>query len=232
MIEIKAKACKGIGKAIGVLGCGISIKHRTYGLCNKCLHDFLFNTDAGKMHFHKISMQAKLVVRKEVRKKDTETRKQLDGIPKQKKILEKEINSISRLIDKGSGCISCGGQTTPQGGHYHTVKSNGSIRYNLHNIHLQDYNCNCEKGGNIHYYDLGIIDRYGNKYWEYVKFSVVKEYPLIKFSMQDLEEAILKARKIKKDLEKSNMIFNSEQRIILRNKFNKMIGIYVELNYI
>lgn len=227
MIEIKPKPCKGIGKANGVNGCGKVTRQRTYGLCSNCLHDFLFETDAGKIQFQKISLKAKTIVKSKNKKETAEKRKKLDGVPKLKKVLEKQINAIARLIDRGSGCISCNGKTTPQAGHYHTVQSNGSLRYNLHNLHLQDYSCNCEKSGNIHQYDLGLRNRYGLEYWEYVKFEIVQKYPLIKMSFSEYEDKIEIAKNIVKGLEKTDMLFNPEQRIMLRNKYNKMLGIYL-----
>jgi hypothetical protein len=232
MIEIKKKPCKGIGKAKSVTGCGKETYARKWGLCSDCLHDFLFTTDAGKLEFSKISLQAKKTVIVKEKKKDQELRKKLDGVKSLKKDLEKEVNAIARLIDSGSGCISCGGQTTPQAGHYHTVQSNGSLRYNLHNLHLQDYNCNCEKSGNIHEYDLGLMNRYGREYWEYVKFQIVKEYPLVKLTATEYEDAIQKARQIKKELQSNPMTYTATNRIFLRNKINKRLGIYKEFNYI
>jgi hypothetical protein len=227
MIEIKIKPCKGIGKANGVNGCGKQIKQRTYGLCNSCLHDFLFETDAGKIQFEKISIKSKSIIKTKNQKETAQKKKVLDGIPKLKKTLETQINTIARLIDKGSGCISCGGQTTPQAGHYHTVQSNGSLRYNLHNLHLQDYSCNCEKSGNIHQYDLGLRERYGLDYWEFVKFEMVKKYPLVKMTFEEYEDKIQIAKTIVKGLEKTEILFNNEQRIMLRNKYNKLLGIYL-----
>lgn len=142
------------------------------------------------------------------------------------KLLEKEINHIARLIDFGSGCISCGGHTTPNGGHYHSVKSNGSIRFNLDNIHLQDYNCNGNKGANIPMYDLGLIERYGKQYWEYVKFDIVRLFPLLKMAKNDYHEKIKIARSIVKHLKLENKTYNTTERLELRKKFNAMIGIY------
>jgi len=159
-----------------------------------------------------------------------ETKKQREsivGIPELKKLLEAQINTICREIDKGSGCISCGGHTTPQSGHYHTVQSNGSIRFNLFNVHLQDFNCNCAKGGNLHNYDLGLIKMYGKEYWEYVKFELPKLYPVLKLNKPELLEAIPKARELVKRLKKANITHSSEQRIRLREEYNKFIGIYV-----
>lgn len=142
------------------------------------------------------------------------------------KQLEKPINKIACLIDKGSGCVSCNGQTTPQGGHYHSVQSNGSIRFNLDNIHLQDYNCNCRKGANTHKYDLGLIERYGKEYWEYVKFGIVSKYPLLKMHQNEYQEKINIANSIVKWLQLQNRTYDAKERIELRVKYNNEIGIY------
>lgn len=234
MIENKPKPCKGIGKAIGVSGCGEKSIQRKFGLCPSCLSDFLFGTDAGKMIFHKQTLpKAKSRIetnvkreKSEQKKKDKEVKKKLEGLPPLRKQLEKWCNKICCLIDNGSGCISCNGKTTPQAGHYHTVKSNGSIRYNLHNLHLQDYNCNCAKGANIPAYDEGLLQRYGRRYWEYVKFDIVRLYPLIRMKEYEYIEKIETARKIANRLEKSGLTFTPAQRILLREKYNREIGIY------
>jgi hypothetical protein len=149
------------------------------------------------------------------------------GIPGYKKDLEKEINKICCLIDFGSGCISCNGHTTPQAGHYHTVNSNGSIRYNLDNLHLQDYNCNHEKSGNIHQYDCGLIERYGMPYWGYVKFDIVRKYPLIKMTLSEYKEKIEIAKSIVKELKYENKTYTPQERLALRQEYNEKIGIYI-----
>jgi len=151
----------------------------------------------------------------------------LTGIPELKKLLESQINAICRLLDKDSGCVSCGGHTTPQAGHYHSVQSNGSIRFNLFNVHLQDFNCNCAKGGNIHNYDLGLIKMYGKEYWEYVKFELPLKYPILKLTKPELEEAIKNAKEVLKNLKKANITYSVEQRKRLREEYNQKIGIYL-----
>lgn len=228
MIQPKEKLCKGINKARMVKGCGKPTKYKTYGLCNDCLSDFLFNTDDGKLIFEKrIIPKAKSNLSKEQKRFDNEKRKNLMTLTDWQKLLEKEVNNIARLIDKDSGCISCGGHTTPSGGHYHSVKSNGSIRFNLDNIHLQDYNCNGNKGANIPKYDLGLIKRYGKQYWEYVKFDIVNKFPLLKMARFEYEEKIKIARSIVKHLKLENKTYSPTERIELRKKYNKMLGIYV-----
>lgn len=143
------------------------------------------------------------------------------------KKLEKEINPIARLIDYGLSCISCGNYGKPQAGHYHTVKSDGAIRFNLHNIHIQDYHCNVQKSANIIGYDEGLILQYGRVYWEYVKFDIKRIYPVLKLSIPEIKEKIELAREIKKTLEKStNRERTPEERIILRDEINLQLGMY------
>lgn len=153
-------------------------------------------------------------------------KKALTGLPELKKLLETQINGIVRLLDKDSGCISCGGHTTPQAGHYHSVGSTPALRFNLLNNYLQDYNCNCAKGGNIHQYDLGLIKTYGKEHWEMVKFELPLKYPVLKMNIPELEEAIFKARQITKTLKDANITYSSQQRIRLRYEYNEFIGIY------
>lgn len=225
-METKKKHCNGIGKAYGFQGCGNEFYKRTFGLCDSCLYDWYTNTEMGKITFAKAKQSLQSKKKTEQRKADAVQRKKLDGIAGLKKDFEKEMNSIARLIDKGSGCISCNGDTTPQAGHYHSVQSNGSIRYNLHNLHLQDYNCNCAKGANTHKYDLGLIERYGKDYWEYVKFDIVALTPILKMTTYQYEEKIAVARQIVKGLQSNEILFSPQQRMMLRDKFNTKIGLY------
>lgn len=152
-----------------------------------------------------------------------EKNKSLSGWQKD---LQKEINTIVRLIDKGSGCISCNGQTTPAGGHYHSTGSNRSITFHLDNIHLQDFNCNNWKSANLHKYDLGLIERYSKQYWEYVKFDIPKLFPLLKMAKNDYAEKIKIARQIVKELQKADLTYPTNVRLELRKKYNERLGIY------
>jgi hypothetical protein len=141
-------------------------------------------------------------------------------------LLETQINAICRLLDKDVPCISCNGTTTPQAGHYHSVGSHPALRFNLFNVAVQDYNCNCAKGGNQHAYDLGLIKMYGKEYWEYVKFELPQQYPVLKLTKPELLEAIGKAKELVKALKNANITYSVEQRKRLRHEYNSYIGIY------
>lgn len=199
--------------------------------CIECGNLFLQYNSLVKVCSTKCAIEhAKKKTKKQAKKDWAKEKKQIKENIKTlndwQKELEREINKIAALIDFGSGCISCKGLKSPQGGHYHSVKANGSIRFNLDNIHLQDYYCNVEKSANLHNYDLGLIDRYGKQYWEYVKFDIVRLFPLLKMAKNDYSEKIKVARSIVKHLKLENKTYNTTERLELRKKFNAMIGIY------
>lgn len=141
--------------------------------------------------------------------------------------LQTEINAICRLIDEGLNCISCGNNGKPQAGHYHSRGANTTLRFNLNNLHLQCYRCNVELSANITGYNLGLIDWYGKAYQEYVEYELPKEYPLLKWSKNDLILWTAHARAMKKEITKLDRPFNNEDRIFWRNHYNKKIGIYI-----
>lgn len=141
------------------------------------------------------------------------------------KDLEREINAIIRLIDFGCRCISCNAMGN-SAGHFHSVKANGTLRYNLDNMHLQEYSCNGQKGGNNISYGRGLIERYGKEYKEYVEYDLVRIYPLIKWTIEDLKQWKVKAREIIKELKKQNCIYDAESRLKLRAYYNEILGIY------
>lgn len=142
------------------------------------------------------------------------------------KRLELEVNPIARIIDHDIPCISCEKTTgKPQAGHYHTVQSDGTLRYNLHNIHLQDYYCNVPKSGNMPGYDKGLIANYGNHYWEYVKFDLKRIYATpLKLSIPEIKTLITRARHLRKEIQLEKR--TPEQRIRLRDEINTKLGIY------
>ena len=162
---------------------------------------------------------------KAINDKVKDMKESLKGLAEFKKDLEREINTIVRLIDKGCNCISCNARGN-SAGHFHSVAANGSIRYNLHNLHLQEYSCNGEKGGNVIKYGQGLIEIYGKEYKEYVEYDLVRLYPNLKITIAELKEAIGKARNVVKILKTEDKEYSPEERLQRRTFFNKIIGIY------
>ena len=140
--------------------------------------------------------------------------------------LQAEINKTARLIDRGWGCISCKGTSTPQAGHLHGRKSNPAIRYNLHNLWTQDTHCNQHKSGNELKYLEGVRELFGKEYMEYVQFELVRLYPTLKLLIPEIQAKIKLVRIENKKLEKTDRKFTLDERIELRNYYNELFGMY------
>lgn len=153
---------------------------------------------------------------------------ELKSLPQKKQELEPEINLIARLIDKGHPCMMCGNPKMKRinGCHYHSKGHNDTIRFNLHNIWAGCHSCNSEKGGNIAGYDLCLISEFGHEYWEEIKFGLTREYKLLKLTKDEINEKIKIARQIIRELKKADKVYTNEERVELRDKYNKRLGMY------
>lgn len=143
--------------------------------------------------------------------------------------LQPLVNLIARLIDYGQPCISCDKYTGKlNGGHYHSQGGNAMIRFNLHNIFLQNFYCNHHKSANIKGFNKGLVRVYGKEYKEYVEFTIVRMYKSVKPSIPELREAIKTAREIVRRLQADLRVRTPKERIELRAELNIEIGIYPE----
>ena len=139
--------------------------------------------------------------------------------------LQGHINAIARHIDYGQPCIATGSYEGKQnGGHYISVGSNKTIRYCLHNVHLQSEHSNTWKSGDTLRYQQGIIKRYGKDYLDFM--DNLQSCQPIKLNRKEIFELITKAAKIRKSLENNLMVRTPQQRIQLRNEINLELGIY------
>jgi len=149
-------------------------------------------------------------------------------IKENKADLQNTINHIARLIDKGVRCIDCDRtEANPcwDGGHRESRGSNPSLRYNLHNIFKQTRYCNSKSEGNKVEYNEGLMKMYGNEY--YKKVDALKlTYPTINILHNEIPEHLKEARKILRELKKLDLEYSPDQRIKLREEYNKRIGIY------
>jgi hypothetical protein len=143
------------------------------------------------------------------------------------KELQIEINTIVRLIDKGAPCISSlrNGNEQRQAGHRWSVGSSPSLRFNFFNIFGQTAEQNNYQSGNPDGFDHGISCIYGDEILNEVH-GLKKKYPILKLSIPELIHAKARAKKIVKGLKELNATFTPEQRIELRRKYNKILGLY------
>jgi len=77
--------------------------------------------------------------------------------------LQTIFNTFIRLRDKNQPCISCGCKLPEKydAGHFHSVGSSPSLRFDERNVHAQCVHCNRDKHGNLHEYRIGLIQRVG-----------------------------------------------------------------------
>jgi hypothetical protein len=174
---------------------------------------------------------AKVKVKKEVskqwQKEKKEIKEKLMTKSDYEKLLQKEINTIVRLIDKDFICISTQKPLNDKfdAGHFFSCGSNPSLRFNLLNIYAQSVYANQYLSGDQINFINGIEENYGSGLKSIV-LRLKKDYPILKLTQEELKEKITIARSIVKHLKLENKTYNSVQRIELRRKFNKMIGIY------
>lgn len=164
---------------------------------------------------------------REWKERKTEMKEKIKSLSDYKKDLQKLVNEIARLIDKDQPCISCGTRNGKMnGGHFHSVGSNPSIRFNLLNIYQECFQCNNWLSGNLLNYEKGLLETFGEELKEEVKLKLAVLTPELKADKETLRQSIFKAREIIKDLKKDNYTYSNEVRIILRRVANAEMGLY------
>jgi hypothetical protein len=142
-------------------------------------------------------------------------------------LLQKEINTIAREIDKGYSCISSGRfAVSYDGGHYYSVGAAGNLRFNLHNIYAQSVHDNRDKHGNLVKYRERLIAIFGITHFEYIE-SLHAIYPKLDLSKDEVKEKTKIARDIVKELKHRENSFTLKERIEKRHEYNQRIGIYL-----
>lgn len=142
------------------------------------------------------------------------------------KKLQKEINTIVRLLDAGHNCPSTGAplQGKFDAGHLYSVGSNPTIRFHLFNIFGQTVHANQHKGGMPLEYVEGLKSTFGNEIAEYC--LSLKSIDSIHLSKDEIKDLTSKARSIVKWLKLQDRQFTTHERISLRVKFNNELNIY------
>jgi hypothetical protein len=160
-------------------------------------------------------------------KKKSEMRNELKTHSDWSKELQIEINTIARLIDKSTLCISSLKPLNDKfdAGHRFSVGAYPALRFNLLNIHAQSVNQNQYLSGNPDGYDHGLSSVYGDEYLQGVHELKLK-YPVLKLTIPELIQAKSRAKKIVKALKALDLVYPTALRIELRKKYNKKIGIY------
>jgi hypothetical protein len=145
-----------------------------------------------------------------------------------KRNLQAEINKLSRMIDAKYNyrtCIDCDKPFKKiDAGHFNSVGDNPTLRFNLHNVHSQAYECNRNGlgGGKQLGYFRGLQKRYSDHYADYIETGLQKEYLYIGLSEQEIYDKLKLVRAIVRNFD-TYMFVDS---IHARDMFNTIIGIY------
>lgn len=205
--------------------------------CKECKEQFLpqffnqkfcFKESCREIEIKRILDAQKRTQKKEWSKRKRETKERLKTKGEWKNDLQKEINSIIRLIDKGQSCMMCD-TDNPKGFsacHYHSVGSNDTLRFHLLNIWGGGFHCNSAKGGNIIGYDEQLLEKYGHERWELIKFGIKRDTKELHLSIDEIKGFIKVTRSVVKELKKADLIYSLENRWLIRERLNEQIGIY------
>ena len=116
--------------------------------------------------------------------------KRTESLPKLLKKAQKVFNAFIRERDSELGCISCGG-SVDHAGHYFSQGSHSALRFNESNVHGQCVGCNTYKHGNLIYYRLGLVKRFGEETVRALE-SAATLMKVKKWSRDELNEIIKK----------------------------------------
>lgn len=189
-MKVKEKKCKGLGHATNS-GCGKEVLKRTYGLCDSCYYHWLTTTEPGRVKLEKATLKGKAIEKK---KRDAQKKVEKEKLKTHKDYLrdfEKVFNEFIRKRDKGQPCISCQkpyGEFTESAGHYFPAGSNGSIRFDEDNVHLQCwYFCNKNRHGNQVEYLPNLIKKIGQQRFDEL---CERRNTSLKLSIPEIKEKI------------------------------------------
>lgn len=227
---MKQKICKkGINKALGFEGCGNVTFKLTAGLCPSCYFSFLTTDERGKIIYKKSFLpKVSLKLKSFDKAKTKQMKENIKTNSDYAKELQKEINTIVRLIDKGSQCISTLKPLNDKydAGHFYSVGSNPALRFHLDNIHAQSVYANQYLSGDQINYINGLSEVYSQNYKEYV-LNLKSVYKELKLSKEELKEKIVIAKQIVKELKDKNVdCYFVSDRIVLRKMYNERLAIY------
>lgn len=125
-----------------------------------------------------ISVMTKEAIQKANEKKKKEWNKRKSKLKESVKThkdylrdLQIVFNKFIRLRDKDKGCISCGKELKGKSdaGHFYSVGSSPSVRFNELNVHGQCVYCNQHLHGNIHAYTELLPQRIGVPMFQQLK---------------------------------------------------------------
>lgn len=172
---------------------------------------------------------SKVKEQKEWNKRKAKVKEEVKSISEYRSELQKLVNKIARLIDRGFPCISSGRRALSyDGGHFYSTSASPQIRFNLLNIYAQSVHDNRDKHGNLIEYRKGLINEFGEDFMnELDSLPLIHEKAIRNATKEDYKNWIANAKQVVKELNKREEQFTSSERIEYRRFYNIKIGIYV-----
>ena len=141
--------------------------------------------------------------------------------------LQRNINLLSRKIDEKFGyitCIDCGKPFGNQidAAHFHDMSTHRGIRFNLDNLHSSRSDCNQYSSKHKVGYAIGLEERYGKEYLDFVK-DLENNTKELKLNAIEIAEKLALVRKLIRTFDSLQF----ENSLIARKQLNTIIGIYL-----
>ncbi len=198
-MEVKAKKCKGTGRAIGS-GCGNPTKWRKYGLCMDCYKIWLYSTPEGDKVLNSGLKRAKKHVENENKKIKREFKEKNKSITKLKQEARSVFQQWIRMRDANLKCISCGNDSEIwDAGHFKKAELYSGLIFDERNVWKQCRKCNTYLDGNEGEYRKRLIEMFGQEWMDVLDDDAIK-LRSYKWTREELIETKEKYKKLLKEL--------------------------------
>lgn len=218
-VKFKPKKCKACKETF------VPVRPLMMVCSGPCAHEYVKRNTEKKRKLEESKENKAWKVKKKELKEKLKTKSDHE------KDLQKEVNHIARLLDKGWPCISSGVEKYQENaGHMYSVGAFPSLRYNLLNIYNQSVGDNLYKSGNGVIYKERIKEVFGQEVSEEIE-TLKARYKELKLSIPELKETIKVARSCVRELinstKESDKPYTITQRIELRRHYNQILNIYL-----
>jgi len=140
-----------------------------------------------------------------------------------KDVVQRDVQKIARLIDKGLPCLAIGLHAKMQGGHVWAKGHYTEMRFNLHNIHRQCAQSNTYRSDDSLMREK-LSEEYGVDYGLFVDNLRNKEIP--KISNEAFRAIHLVCLMVIDRLSTESATAQPNERILARNRVNEDLAIY------
>jgi hypothetical protein len=182
----------------------IKIKPKPCKVCKeifqpaRMIQPVCFNFDCMLAYANKSAEKAALAREKKAKRETKEKLAKIKTRQEHLKDAQRFFNIYIRVRDEALPCISCGRFHNGQyhAGHYRTVGSSPSLRFEVSNCHKQCAPCNNHLSGNIVNYRLALIKKIGLEKLEWLEGPHEAKH----YSIEEIQAIKVKYKQMTKEL--------------------------------